>query len=132
MEIMLNTEIRKLVIKILDNLIENGPQWKQGMDIHHFNKRKRRGHLPLDCSLEDYNQMIVNIAKELDSETYLYVKDIFEQRYFVFGDNYWIAIIGEDGIMETAFPPNNYSKYLSIDEGYIFLGTVQEVRSDEL
>ncbi|MBB6444102.1 hypothetical protein [Bacillus benzoevorans] len=129
---MLNTEIRKLVIKILDNLIEDGPQWKHGMDIHHFNKRKRRGHLPLDWSLEDYNQLIVNIVKELDSETNLYFKEIFKQRYYVIGDKYWIDIIGEDGIMETAFPPNNYSKYLSKDEGYIFLGTVQEVRSDGL
>ena len=129
---MLKTEVRKQMIKIIDNLIENGPKWKQGKDIHHLNKRKRRGHIPLDWRLEDYNQLIVDIVKELENETYLYFKDTFEQRYFVIGNKYWLAMVGEDGIMETAFPPNNYTNYLSNDEGYIFLGTIKEVRSCEL
>ena len=129
---MLKTEVRKQMIKIIDNLIENGPKWKQGKDIHHLNKRKTRGHIPLDWRLEDYNQLIVDIVKELENETYLYFKDTFEQRYFVIGNKYWLAMVGEDGIMETAFPLNNYTNYLSNDEGYIFLGTIKEVRSCEL
>ena len=129
---MLKTEIRKQFIKILDNLAKRGPDWKEGKDHHHLNKRKKRSHIPLDWSLEDYNQLIVDIAKELKNETYLYYKDTFDQRYLVIGDKYWIVMIGEDGIMETAFPPNNYKNYLSEDEGYIFLGTIKEVRNCEL
>ena len=129
---MLKTEACKQMIKILDNLIENGPKWRQGKDIHHLHKRKTRGQIPFDWSLEDYNKLIVDIAKELENETYLYFKDTFEQRYFVIGNKYWLAMVGEDGIMETAFPPNNYTNYLSKDEGYIFLGTIKEVRSCEL
>ena len=129
---MLKSEIRKTFLKILDNLAIRGPEWKIGKDLHHLNKRRKRGHIPLDWSLEDYNQLIVDIAKELKNETYLYYKDTFDQRYFVIGDKYWIVLIGEDGIMETAFPPNNYKNYLSENEGYIFLGTIKEVRNCEL
>ena len=55
-------------------------------------------------------QLIIDIAKELKNETYLYYKVAFNQRYLVIGDKYWIVMIGENGIMETAFPPNNYKK----------------------
>lgn len=129
---MLKIEIRKQFIKILNNLTDNGPKWKEGKDLQHLNKRKRRGHIPLDWGLEDYNQLIVDLAKELENDTYLYFKDTFEQRYLVIGDKCWIAVVGEDGLMETAFPPNHYTDYLSEDEGYIFLGTIKEVLSCEL
>ena len=116
---MLKTEILKQFIIILDNLAKRGPlEWKE---VYIFLKKKH-SHIPLDWSLKDYNQFIVDITKELKNETYLYYKDTFDQRYFVIGDKYWIVVIGENGIMETAFPPNHYNNYLSEDDGYIFLG----------
>ena len=44
---------------------KRGPKWKDEKDHYNLNKRKKRSHIPLDWSLEDYNQLIVDIAKEL-------------------------------------------------------------------
>lgn len=41
-----------------------------------------------------------------------------------------MVIAGEDGIIETAFPPDDYMNYLSLEEGYIYLGTIKEVREN--
>ena len=109
----------------IDNLAKRGPEWKEKVTTILI-KRKKRSHIPLDWGLEDYNQLIVDITKELKNETYLYYKDTFDQRYLVIGDKHWIVVIGENGIMETAFLPNHYKNYLSEDEGYIFLGTIKE------
>jgi hypothetical protein len=121
-------EIRRSVVNIINNLIKHGPKWKEGQDSLHFEKRRVRGHIPLDWHLKDYNNLIIGLAKESGNETYLYSKQTFEQRYFVIGDGSWIFIIGENEVMETAFPPNHYQRYLS-EEGYQFLGTIKEVRA---
>jgi hypothetical protein len=104
------------------------PIWKFGSDVHHLNKRIRRGHLPGDFTIADMNQLIRDICTFPEHETYVYYKDCFEQDYFVFGDGvYWIVIVGENGIMETLFPPDSYSWYLDPEFGYQYLGTIKEV-----
>lgn len=129
---MVEKRIFEKIIKVLDNVIETGPEWKSDKESHHFLKRKRRGHIPEDWVLQDYNNLIVNMIKELDNETFLYYKDTFDQRYFVIGNREWIVIVGENGILETAFPPDDYVKYLTLDNGFSYLGTIKEVRSYEL
>jgi hypothetical protein len=74
------------------------------------------------------NKLIRTVCTSLDHETYVYFKEGFQHDYYVFGDGgYWIVIIGENGIMETIFPPDSYRKYLDAELGYHFLGTVKEV-----
>lgn len=108
-----------------------GPKWKEGHDISHFEKRRYRGHIPVDWGLDEYNLFILELAKETENEVYLYYKNTFEQKYFVVGNGHWIVIIGENKVIETAFPPDNYQSYISEKEGYIFLGTIREVRCCE-
>lgn len=109
-------------------IMENGPIWKDGSDINHLNKRKRRGHVPSDFSLHDMNKLILNVCTSPSNELYVYFKEGFDQDYYVFFDGvYWIAIIGENGIMETIFPPDSYKRYLDPQSGYHYLGTIKEV-----
>lgn len=129
---MLIIEIKRQAISLLDNLLMNGPKWKKEHDIQHLEKRRKRRRIPLDWGLYEYNLFIVELAKDTGNETYLYYKNTFQQRYFVVGDGYWIFIIGENEVIETAYPPNDYKNYLSEKEGFTFLGTIKEVRCCEL
>ncbi|WP_102344786.1 hypothetical protein [Bacillus sp. Marseille-P3661] len=55
-------------IATLDHLIKFGPKWKNGKGFLHLNKRKNRGHIPKDWTMNDYNQLILNIVKNLQNE----------------------------------------------------------------
>lgn len=119
---------RRNAAKLVSFMEQQGPVWKPGSDAHHLNKRKRRGHVPADFTLVDLNKLIQVICTSPENETFVYFKAGFEQDYFVFGDGvYWIAIVGENGIMETVFPPDSYKNYLDSESGYHYIGTIKEV-----
>lgn len=103
------------------------PRWKSGKDAQHIGKRIRRKQASELPTLEAYNRKIIEIVSTEENQLYLYFLQGFQQNYFVIGDGVWIVIVGEDGIMETSFPPDQYVKYLSKD-GYTYLGTIAEVR----
>lgn len=103
------------------------PKWKPESDITHLEKRKRRKDIPLDWELKDYNKLILNIMNGKENDIHLYHLKTFEQEYFVFNDGYWIIIIGEDSVIETAFLSKNIINYLSLNKGYKYLGKVKEV-----
>lgn len=129
---VISEEIKKCIVKVLDQITQNGITWKPRKDIKHLKDRKKRGHIPQDWELRDYEGLILSILNDIGNETYIYYKRGFDQNYFVFGDGYWIVIIGENGVMETAFPPDNYNRYLlGEDRGYTYVGTIEEVRNSE-
>ena len=63
----------------------------------------------------------MEIINNPESEVYRYRLETFKQDYFVFGLPNWIAIIGKDGIIDTAFEIDreNYYDYLNSKRGYI-------------
>ena len=107
--------------KIIDSMIESSPQWKVGKLAVHLEKRKRQGQIPQDWTAEDYNNFIVEIVTNPEVEVYRYWLPNFQQSYFVFGLPKWIVIVGEDGIMETAFEIDreDYYSYLNPKAGYV-------------
>lgn len=120
------------VIMVREQLIVNGPEWKSvQLAEAHLAKRKKRGHIPADWTLEDYDNKIRQIVENNDSQVYRYRLPDFEEDYYVFGDGTrWIAIIGQNGKLETAFPFDNerkYRSYLNVDNGYTYMGTTREV-----
>jgi len=54
-------------------------------------------------------------------EVYRYWLPNFQKSYVVFGLPKWIVIVGEDGIMETAFEIDreDYYSYLNPKAGYV-------------
>ncbi len=119
---------KKKAAELVAFMKRNDPAWKPGSDQHHLKRRKRKGHLPDDYTLDNYNNLIRKLCTSDEHEVYVYHLLGFDQDYYVFGDGvYWIAIIGENGLMETAFPPDSYSGYLAPEGGYRLLGTIKEV-----
>lgn len=123
----MNIEVLTEVKLIIENTLLEGPKWKPGRDIEHLAKRIRRGHVPKDWTLVDYNSKILEILRESSTSVFLHYQGTFEQKYYVFGDNEWIVIIGANQIIDTAFPPDYYVSYLQEEKGYKYLGTIEEV-----
>lgn len=116
-------------IIISDTVITDGPQWKSGKDIEHLNKRKKQGHIPENWTLNDYNRKIQELCSKADNEVYLYHNEVFKQKYYVFGDKEWIAIIGQNKVIDTAFKVDrmSYEEYIKKNDMKL-LGTVKELR----
>ncbi|WP_410770984.1 phage minor capsid protein [Fontibacillus sp. BL9] len=120
------------VIMVKSSVASTGLQWKrQGLAESHLAKRIKRKHVPQDWTMREYDGKITQLITNPSSQVYRYHQEGFEQNYYVFGDgDKWIAILGQDGKMETAFPhdsPANYRNYLTVDKGYTYLGTLKEV-----
>ena len=103
-------------------------QWKPGRDIIHLRKRQRKGHLPVEASMETYNQLIRDLVHAPGSLTYRC--PVGERSYYAVrgraGDREWLVIFDAQGLLETAFPLNDMDGYLS-SQGFEYLGTVGEV-----
>lgn len=123
---------RNNVIMVKDQFTLKGPVWKRPeLAESHLAKRIKRKHIPPDWTMREYDGKITQLVTDPSSQVYRYRQEGFEQDYYVFGDgDKWIAILGQDGMMETAFPldkPSSYRNYLTIDKGYTYMGTVKEV-----
>ncbi|PGP14503.1 hypothetical protein COA01_29505 [Bacillus cereus] len=123
----MNVELKKRIQLLLESIQTKGLQWKLGSDVSHLKERKKRKNIPETYTVEDYNNLIINILEENNNEVYLYFLEDFSQDYFIFTDGKWIVIIGENCIMETAMISKNYKRYLSPGKGYTYIGTIKEV-----
>jgi len=97
------------VLKALQ-AIQQRVSWKSGKDHVHLEKRQKMGHLLPTASISDYDQVIFDIVRDDNNVVYLYE----------FGDAYyyavrgfsqsreWLVIFGSGGVIETAFPPEDY------------------------
>lgn len=122
--------VKYKIHSMLQDIEENGLKWKsEDKRIQHLITRKDYGHIPDDFLIKDYESLILNLINGNETEIYLYY--IHKQNYIVFGDriSQWIAIIGEDHIIDTAFliDTTTFDEYLSEKDGYIFLGKLKEV-----
>jgi hypothetical protein len=78
--------------------------------------------------MEVYNQLIRDLVHAPDSLSYRY--PVGERYYYAVrgrtGGREWLVIFDVQGVLETAFPPNDMDGYLS-SQGFEYLGTVGEV-----
>lgn len=104
--------------------------WKPGKAANHLAKRIRLGHLPDDATLEEYEAIITYVVTAASAEVYLYVfmdkQTIYPTLVANFENELWLVMIGLDGILETAFPPDNPQSYLAISS-FVYLGLVKEL-----
>lgn len=103
-------------------------RWKPGKDIDHLAKRKRRGHLPAQANLNDYNNVIIAVLSDEQSKVYRY--DVAGNTYGTVWGTYegqdWLIIFGLNEIMETAFPSKAPQRYIT-RRAMIFLGKMEDV-----
>jgi hypothetical protein len=109
-------------------LLRRHVQWKPRRDTQHLEKRKIMGHLPDEVTMDDYNMRISAVLNDPSSQVYHYP---FGSRdyYAVSGEVRnvtWLVIFGVDGILETAFPPDDLTDYL-MRRGFVLLGQMGEM-----
>lgn len=103
-------------------------QWKPGKATAHLAKRKALGHLPFECSVEEYENLIRQVVHRLEHQVYVYA--FGAMRYYAVRGSVegveWLVIFTKEGLMETAFPPDAMEEYLA-KRGFALVGTVREM-----
>jgi hypothetical protein len=102
--------------------------WKPGKADNHLVKRIRLGHLPGDATLEQYNTIITFVVNSPDARVYGYIygEKIYPTLVANVENRLWLVMIGLDGVLETAFPPDDPEGYLS-NSNFGYLGSVKEL-----
>ncbi len=104
-------------------------RWKPGKDYGHLNKRKDRGHLPPQTKLAEYEAIIGAVVRHPEAFIYIYRYGLKDYPTVVapYEGQIWMVMFGPDGIMETAFPPDEPNTYFDMDPRYIPVGHIKEL-----
>lgn len=102
--------------------------WKPGKAQAHLDKRISRGHLEGEITLEEYKAIITTVLFDPNAVVYVYRYGTIDYPTVVApcGGQLWLVMVGPEGIMETAFPPDDTETYFS-DPRYIFVGKLKEL-----
>ena len=86
------------------------------------------GHLPESAPLEDYHSVILSVLSDTNSVVYHYpfgVRDYYGVSGTIRGLA-WLVLFAADGILETAFPPDDAADCLR-RHGFVPLGRLGEI-----
>lgn len=102
--------------------------WKPGKATRHLSKRISRGHLPDDTTLEQYSTLITFVVNNPNANVYICVsgETIYPTLVANVENKIWLVIIGLDGVLDTAFPPDDPESYLAKSE-FVYLGSFKEL-----
>jgi hypothetical protein len=115
------------VIEAIRRLRE-GVRWRPEKDTQHLAKRIALGHLPVGTTLAEYEAIIIRVITTPTADVLVYR---WSERFYptvvaeVDGTR-WLVIVDLDGIMETAFPPEDPETYLA-NLRFQRLGTLEEL-----
>jgi hypothetical protein len=114
-------DLQQLINSII--ILRVSIRWKAKKAESHLSKRIRLGHLKSSACLADYEIIISHIANDINSAVYVYIYEeaVYPTLIATIGSERWLVMIGLDGVMETAFPPDDMDKYLRND-GFMYLG----------
>jgi hypothetical protein len=103
--------------------------WKPSKDIQHLTKRIRLGHLPAGATLAEYETVITAVLNDSEAKVYLFLYENIPYPTLVttVENKDWLVMIGMDGVIETAFPPNNTETYLA-DPAFVYVGISGELQ----
>ena len=109
--------------------VETGVCWRPGSAERHLQKRKLRGHLPAEATLEDYERVIQTVAQEHETAVYVYWHSgiPYVTLTAVIEDRCWLVMFDLDGLIESAFVVERPDRYLS-NPAFVRSGTVGEVQ----
>jgi hypothetical protein len=109
--------------------VQSGVRWKAGKGDQHLAKRIRQGHLPATTALDEYEAIIQAIASHPEASVYVYQFGPTDYPTVVapYQGRIWLAMFNLDGVMETAFPPDEPDTYFNADPRYIPVGSLREI-----
>jgi len=122
---MIRTQVAAAV-----RLVQRQIRWRPGSAERHLWKRKRRGHLPLDATLAEYEQIIRSAVMNQAAIVYLYAHDDLSYVAVAAGiqERTWLIMFDLDGVLETAYiveRPDLYLRKSVFDR----VGALEEVLS---
>ena len=102
-------------------------RWKPGKAQPHLEKRIRLAHLPPMTSLADYEAVVNFVLQHSAANVYVFqYGDLFYPTVVApYQGRVWLVMFGMNGVMETAFPPDDPVTYF-LDPKYSLLGPIQE------
>lgn len=111
--------------------VQAGVRWKLGKGPRHLTKRIRQGHLPPTTTLAEYEAIILAIVSHPDAFVYVYRYGSTDYPMLVapYKGRVWLVMFSLDGVIETAFPPDQPDSYFSDDPKYIPVGPAKEILS---
>ena len=111
-------------------LVQRQTCWKPGSARRHLRKRKGRGHLALDATLAEYEQIIHSAVRNQAAIVYLYAHD--NVSYVAVAASIqrqtWLIMFDLDGVLESAYiveRPDLYLRKSVFDR----LGALEEILS---
>ncbi len=109
-------------------LVQEQIHWRPGKDQVHVAKRIRLGQIPPGSSFAEYNAIIQFIVSNREASVYVYQ---FGNMYYptvvaTYQTRLWLAMFGMDGVMETAFPPDEPENYFQ-DPRYRLVGKLEDI-----
>lgn len=106
-------------------------RWKPNKAQSHLEKRIRLAHLPPATSLAAYEAIIAAVLRDPEAIVYVFqYNNIFYPTIVApYQERVWLVMFGMNGVMETAFPPDDPVAYLE-DPKYHLLGPIQEFHNE--
>lgn len=103
-------------------------RWKLGKARQHLAKRIALGHLPPEATAADYDALIRRVVQTATAEVFIYRwgENAYPTVVAEVDGVRWLVMLGIDGIMETAFPPEDAATYLASPR-FIRMGTLEDL-----
>ncbi len=106
-------------------------RWKPDSAERHLRKRKRRGHLSLTATIEEYEDIILSVVQDESAQVYLYWYDrvAYVTVVAAVDEQQWLVMFAYDGLLESAFVLERPERYLS-KPGFEKIGLLSEVNNE--
>lgn len=119
-------DLDKVIQAILQ--AQSNMQWKLGKANPHLAKRIRLGHLPENATMVKYEEIIHQVITDTRAKVYVYIYGSVSYPTItsIVEEKLWLVMIRLDGILETAFPPEDPSKYLS-NLNFRYVGVLKDL-----
>jgi len=103
-------------------------RWKPGKAVQHLAKRIKLGHVPAETTMAEYDALIRRVVSTQTAAVFAYRwrETLYPTVVAEVEGVRWLVMLSLDGLMETAFPPENPETYLANPQ-FHRLGTLEEL-----
>jgi hypothetical protein len=108
--------------------LREGVHWRPGKDVQHLAKRIELGHLPVETTVTAYEALILCVVRTPTAMVFTYRRGetLYPTVVAEVEGVRWLVMMGLDGLMETAFPPEEPETYLA-NPRFQQMGTLEEL-----
>lgn len=120
-------DLRTQIVSAIQS-VRSQVRWKPGSAARHLVKRKLRGHLPPDATLDDYERVILTILQDERAQVYIYwhSRVAYVTVIAAVQNRHWLVMFSLDGWMESAYAIERPGRYLS-KPVFELIGSLNEV-----